>query len=141
MTTEITIEHQKLDQLFVDSWIENDESTIEEDRKIDTITIKDSQLFDNVSYNIFKSFVNIKELNVLNSNLNSKSLHRLLRGINPYSLSRLNLSGSKFSSFSAEDLISLNGLFSLPELVLPSDIDEHSQKILKKVLNVNKIIN
>jgi hypothetical protein len=136
--SEITIEHQELDERFVDSWIDDieEKSKIIVFSKIRTITIRNSQLFDTLSYDIFHDFVSITQLNILDSTFDSKSLNNLLTYINFYSLSKLDLSGSKFSFFNVNDFKRIRGLFSLMELILPSDMDEHSQKELKKVLNV-----
>src|SRR5436853_4210582 len=103
---EIKIENQKLDWYFLDSYTDNIEnySKIFSYKEIRTVTLKDCQLCNDVYYDIFQDFVNIKELNILNCDLDSKSLHIVLHCVNPYSLSKLDLSDSTFDFFSEEDL-------------------------------------
>lgn len=138
---EIIIDKKELNQSFVDSWIdvESSQETFSFN-KISILTIKECHLSEDVSYDIFNGFVNIQELNILKCNINSKCLNNLLRGINPYSLSKLDLSQSNFNCFSENDLESVNGLFSLRELVLPSNMDKTYQRTLEKLLGHPKII-
>lgn len=140
--SEIKIEGQKLDQCFVDSWIDDIEKSSEtvSFSKINTLTIENCKLNKIVSYDIFNEFVNIKELNVLNCRIDSKELNNLLTYINPYSLSILNLSGSNFEFFDEKDFSGINSLFSLREIVLPSNMNKTYQRTLEKLLGHPKII-
>lgn len=124
-----------LDKIFLDSWIDNIENFSQRVKfnNIHTITIQNCQLNGDVSYDIFCDFVNIQQLNIIHSNFNSESLTTLLTYINPYSLLKLDLSGSTFSSFSEDDFISINSLFALSELILPTNTDDASGKILRKL--------
>lgn len=134
--TEITIEKQNMDLCFVDSWIDGLEELSKNIMfsKIRTITLKEVQLYDSVAYDIFHEFVNITRLDILNSQFNSKQLANILNYINPYSLSTLDLSGSTFDYFNKSDFMRIGGLFCLSEIILPLNMDEQDQKVLRDIL-------
>jgi hypothetical protein len=140
--SEIKIEKKNINQIFIDSWIdvESSQETVPYD-EIKILTIKECKLSKNVSYDIFNSFVNLKELNILKCNIDSKCLNNLLRGINPYSLSILNLSGSNFNFFDEKDFLGINSLFSLSKIIIPLNMDKSSQQTLEKLFDQPKLIN
>ena len=130
----LTIKDKKLDQEFVDLWIDNIEHTSFIFKNIKRITLEEVEISTVVSYDIFHDFVNVEELDILHSHITSRSLTNVLTYINPHSLSKLNLSQSTFDEFNKDDLRYIGGLFGLMELVLPPDMDVENQNALKKIL-------
>lgn len=133
----LIIRNYHLDQIFVDTWIDQieDMSKIFNFTKIRTLSLEDVMLNDRVAYDIFHDFPNVTELRVLNSRFTSRGLNNLLTYLNPYSLYCLDLSGSVFESFDIDDFERIRSIICITNLILPNDMNPKIQRQFKNAIS------